>query len=171
MTAAQRVELCMAVDEFTSSYAKLLALKIKVEDGECLEQGDIDMLSSLADTLSCRMENVTRLEEKFEFESVGIPIDGNTNFQGFSLREGELVGDLSYAYRIAMPWYCNFYKGERTETADFFKFFMASFIISLKDMYYPQIIEELREEEEKQKQKEDRKKRFRFLPSFFRKGA
>ena len=37
MTAAQRVELCMAVDEFTSSYAKLLALKIKVEDGECFK--------------------------------------------------------------------------------------------------------------------------------------
>lgn len=175
MTPLQRVELCMAVDEFTVTYAKFLSLKLKIEDGEILEPSDIKALSDLPTVLSRQMDEISRLEELYGYSSVGIPVNANTNFQGFCIRNGELVGDLSYVHRIAFPWYCSFYKGEKTETADFFKFFMASFITHLKDMYMPEAaqveVANKKQEEPVEVQQKVGRKRFRFLSSFFRKGA
>jgi len=144
MTPRERVELCMAVDELTTSYAKLLSFKMKVQDGEVLEPFELQNLADLACDMSALMDKVNCLEEVCGYESVGIPItDGVMNFHGFSIQNGELVGDLSYAYQVAAPWYCAFYKGERTEVSDFFKFFTASFIIYLTDMYWPEVVEKI----------------------------
>lgn len=171
MTSLERVELCMAVDKFTTDYAELLSLKIKVQDGEVLQEDELKNLSKLTQNLSFLMDEVNRLEKICDYESVGIPIENGTmNFHGFSIQDGELVGDLSYAYQIAAPWYCNFYKGERTEISDFFKFFTASFIIHLSDMYWPEVLETVKNSREK-RSKGGNKILNWFSSLFFKKGA
>lgn len=171
MTPYERVELCMTVDDFTTNYASLLSLKLKVENGEVLEEEDIKKLSSLSAQLSRLLSKIYHLEEMFGYESVGIPIDGTSNFHGFSIQNGELVGDLSYAYQISCPWYCSFYEGERIEISDFFKFFISSFIIHLTDMYWPEIVEQVRTGKKQKKPKRKRGQLFYQFSSLFRKGA
>ena len=137
MTLSSRRELCKTVDAFTDTYAQFVLLKDKVANGEILEREE---LSKVLDSLNKQMEQVYLLEKENGFEEIGIPLE-DANFNGFRIQNGELTGELSNAYLIACPWYCDFSDGKKTEKNDFFKFFIASYLTHMVDMYEPSVLQ------------------------------
>ncbi len=125
-----RAKYCRSVLKFSRTYAELARLKSKASNGEALSEEELDDIgiyarileSDLAKVLECQRENGFRL---------GIDFLSDSSFDGFSLFKGELVGDLSFAYQIACPWFCDFLKGESDNN---FLFEVAALIRALTDV-------------------------------------
>lgn len=142
MEQSLRIELCMKIIEFVKLYADVWSMKQKVTDGECMGPKDLKKLDRLLEKLSISLLEVKYLEMLAGMESVDIPLD-NANFNGFSIKDGELVGDTENAYLIAEPWFKTFITGEGTTEADCFKFFIATFIVYMNDRQFPDVYEEM----------------------------
>lgn len=136
-------EFCRNVIELTKCYAAVCRLKNKVVDGEHITKEEIHGLDVLSSRMNTLLIDVEGLQLLHGYESVGFPFMEDANFNGFSIKDGELVGDITNAYFVAEPWFCDFVKGEKTSESDCFKFFIASFIIYMTDMLCPQVLEEV----------------------------
>lgn len=144
---AERIDLCREVDNFTGLYAKMVYLKDKTENGEVMSEDEVSQLRDLISTLNKQMDLIKTLEDIFGYGDVGIPLE-DANFNGFSIKNGELVGDLYNAYLIAEPWYCSFFDGKVSSASDFFKYFIASYLVSMVDMYMPEVYTEVLHDED-----------------------
>lgn len=89
---------------FCKECAYMEDLKIKVEKGLTVTKAEL--VTHFMNLRNCRE---ALLETKKELGmSGGISFTENTNFQGFSYRNGQLVGDCTHLYRIIKPWLAHF---------------------------------------------------------------
>ena len=117
---------------FLDAYVKMLKLKGKVEAGEVFETPV--SLNALIGILNIRMKEIAALQESMGFD-VGFPFNENSRFNGFAIESGELVGDLSSAYRISVPWMEKYAYSDDLSEDGFYKFFMGAFIFELTNYY------------------------------------
>lgn len=144
MAANIHNRFCISVIELAKCYAEMTRLKNKVVDGEAVTDKEIYSLKSLSRNLSSLIVEVEHLENLLGYQSVGFPFMADANFNGFAIKNGELEGDVQNAYLVAEPWFCDFVSEEKTSESDCFKFFVAAFITYMADMYYPNVLEEVR---------------------------
>lgn len=138
------LRFCRAILDLVKDYAELTRLKNKVVDGEVFADGELEEIDTLSKSLSGLMESIELLEQKLGYENVGFPFMEDANFNGFSITNGELVGDLDNAYLVAKPWFCDFVDEEKTSESDCFKFCIAAFIVCMTDMLEPTVFEEVK---------------------------
>lgn len=126
-------DFCRAVDKLCNAYADLVLIKNKVSNAEVVDDEEIVTVKECLDKINQNISEVKGLEEELGYEEVGIPFLENSNYDGFSLIDGELVGDLENAYLIACPWFISFAEGEDLSIEGAYKFFIGSYIMFFAD--------------------------------------
>lgn len=89
---------------FCRECAYMEDMKIRVEKGEPVTR--VELVSHFYTLRNCKE---ALLETKRDLGmGGGISFTENTDFQGFSYRNGLLIGDCTHLYRIIKPWLENF---------------------------------------------------------------
>ena len=89
---------------FCRECAYMEDLKIRIEKGQPVTR--VEMVSHFFTLRNCK-EALLETKDALGM-SGGLSFTDNTNFQGFSYHNGQLVGDCTHLYRIIKPWLENF---------------------------------------------------------------
>ena len=132
MTADMMAQAIIAkVYRFMDAYVEMLGIREKIESGEVLEIQGVGLME-ITNRINILMRDIKDLQDSLGY-NVGFPFERDANFKDFSIKDGNLVGDLSEAYLIITPWIEDFcIKGNRSEDA-FYKFFIGAFIMGLTE--------------------------------------
>lgn len=106
MTAVKK-SYCKCVLKFTRAYAELAKFKRMLDTGEVLSPASLSELTALTEVLGNALRSLLDAQNACGYTS-GLDFLKDDLFDGFAIQNGELVGDLSYAYQIAQPWFCDF---------------------------------------------------------------
>ena len=89
---------------FCRESAYMEDMKIRIESGIPVTR--VEAVSHMSAMRNCKE---ALLEVKHELGlSDGLKFTDNADYQGFSYRNGELVGDCTHLYKIIKPWLDNF---------------------------------------------------------------
>ena len=85
---------------FCRECAYMEDMKIKVVKGILITR--VDLVSHLFSLRNCK-EALLEVKHELGMDG-GITFTDNMDFQGFSYRDGQLIGDCTHLYRIIKPW-------------------------------------------------------------------
>lgn len=100
---------------YCKEYAWLHQLYSQVSNGEVIEPKELDTT----------VKRLAYAQEKFMQAKADCHYDGGLSFlednafKGFSIKDGKLSGDVTYAYEIASPWYYSFVNGSSDNSYTF----------------------------------------------------
>lgn len=119
--------------------AWLSKVKEQIKTGEVIDEGKLEFYCTRVEV--CK-RHLLECKEALGY-SDGLAFMNNANFAGFSIKNGELIGDRANIYKILMPWYNNF-----PEKGNNFLFEVANFLLAfeaVEDEGKP-LIEQIKEE-------------------------
>lgn len=117
---------------YCDEYAEFCRMKEKLDDGEIMQETDYFKLQDILTRLSIATERLTQAKEAYDVKTGMMFLEDNA-FKGFSIENGQLVGDPKEAYHIASPWLYSFLNGS---DENYYRFEVANLVISLANMRY-----------------------------------
>lgn len=113
--SARRKLLLIQYKQYLCAFCRECAymedMKRRVEEGMLLTREEL--VSHFYTLRNCK-EALLEVKHDLGMEG-GISFTDNTDFQGFSYRNGQLMGDCTHLYRIIKPWIENFNPKEPTK--------------------------------------------------------